>query len=216
MLLNLLVVIALGAVTLTSVKGLQGHGRPLVVLAVTPVAALIALLLAPAIVPGTRVSARARSNLWGEVRAAMGRMSRGLRVFCNPRETALAVCAQLAAWGLQLLSCWLLLDALGLAGRVDVAGAAAVLFAVNLTAVLPVTPANVGIFQAAVVAVLVGAYEVSVPTALAYGIVLQAVELATALIMGMPALAKEGLSWRELRVRAMHATPITLEPLPAR
>jgi phosphatidylinositol alpha-mannosyltransferase len=217
MLLNLFVVIVLGAVTLTSVKGLQGHGRPLLVLSVTPLAALIALLFAPVIVPGRRSSRAPREvSLWAEVRAALGRMSRGLRVFCRPRQTAVAVGAQLTAWGFQLVSCWLLLDALGLAGRVDLAGAAAVLFAVNLTAVLPVTPANVGIFQAAVVAVLVGAYEVSVPTALAYGIVLQAVELATAVIMGMPALAKEGLSWRELRLRTMHATPVTLEPLPAR
>ncbi len=96
------------------------------------------------------------------------------------------------------------------------AGAAAVLFAVNLTAILPVTPGNVGVFQAAVVAVLVGAYGVSAPEALAYGIVLQAVEIATAFIMGAPALANEGLTWRELRVRTTHATPVKLDPLPAR
>ena len=41
------------------------------------------------------------------------------------------------------------------------------------------------------------------------------VELATALIMGMPALVNEGLSWREVRLRTMHAAPVTLGPLPA-
>jgi phosphatidyl-myo-inositol alpha-mannosyltransferase len=121
---------------------------------------------------------------------------------------------QLIAWALQLLSCWLLLMALGLDGRTGVAGAAAVLFAVNVTAVVPVTPANVGVFQAACVAVLVGAYHVSTPDAIAYGIVLQAVEVATALIMGLPALVNEGLSWREVRLRTMHATPVKLPPLP--
>jgi phosphatidylinositol alpha-mannosyltransferase len=217
MLLNMLAVIALGAVTLASAKGLQGHGRPLVVLAIMPIAALLALVLAPVIVPGGRMARPPGSaTLWAEVRAALRRMSDGLRVFCNPRQALLAVSAQLAAWGLQLLSCWLLLDALGLAGQVNLAGAAAILFAVNLTAILPVTPANIGVFQAAVVAVLAGAYEVPVATALAYGIVLQAIELATALLMGMPALAREGLSWRELRVRTLHAAPVTLEPLPAR
>ena len=35
-------------------------------------------------------------------------------------------------------------------------GEAAVLFAVNVTAVVPATPANVGVFQAACVAVLAG------------------------------------------------------------
>jgi phosphatidylinositol alpha-mannosyltransferase len=28
--------------------------------------------------------------------------------------------------------------------------------------------------------------------------------------MGMPALLKEGMSWREVRLRAMHATPVKL------
>ncbi|HEX7610293.1 MAG TPA: phosphatidylinositol alpha-mannosyltransferase, partial [Solirubrobacteraceae bacterium] len=109
----------------------------------------------------------------------------------------------------------LLLMAFGLDGRAGVAGAAAVLFAVNATAVLPATPANVGVFQAACVAVLVGAYHVSTPDALAYGIVLQAIEVATAVIMGLPALVNEGLSWREVKLRTMHAAPVTLGPLPA-
>jgi phosphatidylinositol alpha-mannosyltransferase len=77
-----------------------------------------------------------------------------------------------------------------------------------------VTPANVGVFQAACVAVLVGAYHVSTPDAIAYGIVLQAVEVAAALIMGLPALVNEGLSWRDVRLRTMHATPVKLGPLP--
>ncbi|HEV7528101.1 MAG TPA: phosphatidylinositol alpha-mannosyltransferase, partial [Solirubrobacteraceae bacterium] len=92
--------------------------------------------------------------------------------------------------------------------------AAGVLFAVNVTAVMPATPANVGVFQAACVAVLAGAYHVSTPDAIAYGIVLQAVEVATALIMGLPALLNEGLSWRDVRLRTMHAAPVRLGPLP--
>jgi phosphatidylinositol alpha-mannosyltransferase len=90
-----------------------------------------------------------------------------------------------------------------------------VLFAVNVTAIVPATPANVGVFQAACVAVLVGAYHVSTPDAIAYGIVLQAVEFASAVLMGLPALLNEGLSWREVRLRTMHAAPVELAPLPA-
>ena len=48
---------------------------------------------------------------------------------------------------------------------------------------------------------------------LPYGIVLQAVEIATALLMGLPALAGEGMSWREVRLRTMHATPVRLPAL---
>ncbi len=32
--------------------------------------------------------------------------------------------------------------------------------------------------------------------------------------MGMPALLKEGMSWREIRTRAMHATPVKLAERP--
>jgi phosphatidylinositol alpha-mannosyltransferase len=90
-----------------------------------------------------------------------------------------------------------------------------VLFAVNVTAVLPATPSNLGVFQAACVAVLTGAYHVSSADALGYGIILQAVEIATAIVMGAPALLKEGLSWRDVRLRAMHAAPVQLAPLPS-
>jgi phosphatidylinositol alpha-mannosyltransferase len=65
--------------------------------------------------------------------------------------------------------------------------------------------------------VLIGAYHVSAPEAIAYGIVLQAVELASALIMGLPALVNEGLSWHEVRLRTTHGAPmapVTLAPLP--
>jgi phosphatidylinositol alpha-mannosyltransferase len=60
--------------------------------------------------------------------------------------------------------------------------------------------------------VLSGAYHVSPAAALAYGIVLQLVEITTALMLGMPALVKEGLSWREVRLRALYAGPVRLAP----
>ena len=93
--------------------------------------------------------------------------------------------------------------------------AAAVLFAVNVTAVLPLTPSNLGVFQAACVAVLSYAYGIGAARALGYGIILQAVEVATAVVMGAPALVKEGLSWRDVRLRAMHTSPVSLGPVPA-
>jgi phosphatidylinositol alpha-mannosyltransferase len=46
-------------------------------------------------------------------------------------------------------------------------------------------------------------------------VILQAVEVATAIIMGMPALLKEGMSWREVRLRAMHSTPVKLPARPS-
>jgi len=39
---------------------------------------------------------------------------------------------------------------------------------------------------------------------------LQAVGFATAVVRGAPALVKEGVSWREVRLRALHSTPVSL------
>jgi phosphatidyl-myo-inositol alpha-mannosyltransferase len=214
-LLNLLALALLGVAMFSSVNLLDGHHGVLIAAALAPLGALVAVLLAPVLVPRAAVSRSARLQaLMSALGRSLHRLRDGLRVFGHPRQAATATIVQLGAWALQWMSCWLLLMAFGLDGRVGVAGAAAVLFAVNVTAVVPATPANVGLFQAACVAVLVGAYHVSTADAIAYGIVLQAIEVATALIMGMPALVNEGLSWREVRLRTMHAAPVKLSPLP--
>jgi phosphatidylinositol alpha-mannosyltransferase len=215
-LLNLLALLILGCVTLSSVSVLDGHDRALLLIALAPLAALLAVLLAPVLIPPAAVSRsrRLQAALAG-LRGVLMRLRDGLRVFSRPRRAILATVTQLCAWALQWLSCWLLLMALGLDSHAGAAAAAGVLFAVNVTAVIPATPANVGVFQAACVAVLAGAYHVSTPDAIAYGIVLQAVEVSTALLMGVPALLNEGLSWRDVRLRTMHAAPVTLGPLPA-
>ena len=137
-------------------------------------------------------------------------MRDGLRVFRSPKLGAQATVAQLSAWALQWLACWVLLAALGLDARAGAGAAAAVLFAVNVTAAVPATPSNLGVFQATCVAVLSAGYGVSSADALGYGIILQAVEIATAVIMGAPALVNEGLSFRDVRLRALHHAPVEL------
>jgi phosphatidylinositol alpha-mannosyltransferase len=214
-LLNLVALAALGIVTLSRVSVLDGHDRDLLLVALAPLGALVVVLLAPVLIPPSAVSRfRRLQALLVAMRSAMLRLREGLRVFRSPRPALIATTMQLGAWALQWLSCWLLLMALGLDSQAGADSAAAVLFAVNVTAVIPATPANVGVFQAACVAVLAGAYHVSTPDAIAYGIVLQAVEVATALIMGLPALVNEGLSWRDVRLRTMHAAPVRLPALP--
>ena len=183
-LLNVLALVLLGAVVFATAGLFAGRQQALVVYALAPFAVLCAVLVAPA------------------------PLRRGLMVFRRPRLCLAATGAQLGAWALQWLACLVLLAAL----HVDGAGAgaaAAVLLAVNVTAVLPVTPSNLGVFQAACVAVLGGAYGVDAAQALGYGIVLQAVEIATAVVMGAPALVKEGLTWREVRRHALHAAPVS-------
>ena len=217
-LLNLVALAILGSVMFSSVNIFSGHQDALVIAAVAPVALLLLLLLAPIVLrAGSGASRSTRIHAAAaQARQGLTRVRAGLMVFRRPRLGATAAAAQLAAWALQWLSCYVLLVALGLSHQAGIAAAAAVLFAVNITAVLPATPANLGIFQAACAAVLHTGWHVGLGTGVAYGVILQAVEVSTAILMGMPALLKEGMSWREVRLRAMHAAPVKLPARPTR
>lgn len=209
--LNILALIILGAVMFSSVGLFRGHQGALVVATIAPVLLLAAVLVGPSLLARGSSSRFARLQvLVSQARAALARVRLGLAIFRRPRLGAVAVGAQLSAWGLQWIACYVLLVAFGLDRQAGIGAAAAVLFAINVTAVLPVTPSNLGIFQAACVAVLHGAYGVSYGDAVGYGIVLQAVEIATAIFMGTPALVKEGLSWKDVRLRALHTAPVSL------
>jgi phosphatidyl-myo-inositol alpha-mannosyltransferase len=87
-----------------------------------------------------------------------------------------------------------------------------VLFAVNVTAAIPATPSNIGVFQLATISVLTTGFGVSYADALAYGVILQAVEIATAVALGLPALVREGVTWSDMRLRALSAAPVRLSP----
>jgi phosphatidyl-myo-inositol alpha-mannosyltransferase len=216
-LLNLVALAVLGTVMFSSVDFFNGHQNALLFAAIAPVALLLLVVLAPVLLRRGSLASRS-SRLYGllvQLRDALTRVRAGLTVFRRPRLGAAATFFQLGAWGLQWLSCYMLLVALGLGHQTGIAAAAAVLFAVNITAVLPATPANLGVFQAACAAVLHTGWHVGLGTGVAYGVILQAVEVATAIIMGMPALLKEGMSWREVRMRAMHATPVKLPARPS-
>jgi phosphatidylinositol alpha-mannosyltransferase len=216
-LINVVALVILGAVMFTTVGLFAGRQQALVWYALAPLGILFVVLLAPALLRSGLPSRSARVCRWlGQARLALARVRSGLRVFARPREGLVAIGMQLSAWALQWVACYVLLAALGLGGQADMGAAAAVLFAVNVTAVVPVTPSNLGVFQAACVAVLAGAYGMHAADALGYGIVLQAVEIATAVIMGAPALVKEGVSWREIRLRTLHSTPVSLSAPPQR
>jgi phosphatidylinositol alpha-mannosyltransferase len=214
-LLNILALVILGAIMFSSVSFFNGHQSALLAVAIAPLALLAIVVISPRLLERHGRRSGRLYTLLGQLRDALARVRAGLIVFRNPRLGAAAAVAQLAAWALQALSCYILLIALGLDHQANFAAAAAVLFAVNVTAVLPATPANLGVFQAACAAVLHTGWHVSIPDGVAYGVILQAVEVATAVLMGMPALLKEGMSWREVRLRAMHATPVKLPAKPA-
>jgi phosphatidyl-myo-inositol alpha-mannosyltransferase len=198
-LINLLALVVLLAVTFTSVPLFHGHQAGIVTALAIPLAACLLVVLGP------RLLALARRSSWQRLAAGaetIGRLlhlaRRGLLVFARPRFGVTAITAQLLAWALQWIACYAVVLALGLQSHANLLTAAAILLAVNLSAVLPATPSNVGVFQAACLVVL-SAYGVGAGPGLAYGIILQAVEVFTALALGIPALLGEGLSWQEIR-----------------
>jgi phosphatidylinositol alpha-mannosyltransferase len=216
-LLNIVALMVLGGIMFSSVDIFQGHEGALVAVAIAPFVLLLLIAVLPTVLRHRATQRFTRLQaLATQVHTALTRVRDGLKVFRHPRLGAIATGAQLTAWGLQALSCYVLLVALGLGDQVGFDGAAAVLFAVNITAVLPATPANLGVFQAACATVLHAGWHVDFGTGVAFGVILQAVEVTTAVLMGVPALLKEGMSWKEIKMRAVHAAPVKLAERPPR
>jgi len=198
-LINLLALAALAAVTFSAVPLLHGNLAGLEGAILLPLLIVILVLAGPRLLArAQRASSRRLMLAANAVARALSLARRGLRVFARPRHGAPAVTFQLLAWTLQWLSCYAVLLSLGLQSQTGLAAAAAILLAVNVSAVLPATPSNVGVFQAACLVVL-AAYGVGAGQGLAYGIILQAVEVVTAVALGVPALLREGLTWRDIR-----------------
>jgi phosphatidylinositol alpha-mannosyltransferase len=198
-LINLLALAILAGVTFTGVPLFQGHATGLVSVLAVPLAMCALVLAGPRLL---RLGQRARSERVARTANALSRAlnlaRRGLVVFARPRYGATAVACQLLAWTLQWLACYMVVLALGLQTHASLVTAAAILLAINVSAIVPATPSNVGVFQAACLVVL-AAYGVGAGLGLAYGIILQAIEVVTALALGIPALLREGMTWRDIR-----------------
>jgi len=209
--LNIVALALLGAIIVWSTDLFHSSSTRLFLFSSAPLLILVAVVLAPTLVRqrsgGGRLGRIARA-----LRGALLRVRSGLQVFRDPRRGTFAAAAQLCAWGVQLLACAALFQALGLEAGVGIGAAAAVLFAVNVTAVVPATPSNIGVFQLAVISVLTTGFGIGAADALAYGVILQAVEIATAVALGLPALVREGVTWSDMRLRALSAAPVRLSP----
>ncbi|MGA9633825.1 MAG: lysylphosphatidylglycerol synthase transmembrane domain-containing protein, partial [Solirubrobacterales bacterium] len=212
--LNIFALALLGGIIVSTTDLFQASTQKLFLVSTAPLLVLLAVLMAPSLV---RVNGQGRiARGIKAVRGAVQQARRGLTVFRDPRRGSIAAGAQLFAWFLQLAACWALFAALGLDHQVAIGAAAACLFAVNVTAVVPATPSNIGIFQLAIISVLNKGFGVPAADALAYGVILQAVEIATAVTLGVPALVREGVTWSDMRLRAMSAAPVRLSERPRR
>jgi phosphatidyl-myo-inositol alpha-mannosyltransferase len=210
--LNLVALLLLGVIIVSTTPLFHSGTKKLFVFSLVPLIILLVLLVAPLLMRRNGNGRLAR--IAAAAHRALVQVRAGLAVFRDPRHGPAAAAAQLGAWAIQLAACWALLYALGLNGQAGIGAAAAVLFAVNVTAVVPATPSNIGVFQLAVISVLHTGFGVGTADALAYGVILQAVEIATAVALGLPALVREGLTWSDLRVQALSTAPVHLEPKP--
>jgi phosphatidylinositol alpha-mannosyltransferase len=210
--LNLLALVLLGVIIVATTPLFHSGTKQLFAFSLLPLILLLVILVAPLLMRRNGDGRLARVG--AGIHRALIQVRAGLAVFRDPRHGSIAAAAQLGAWAIQLAACWALLYALGLDGQAGIGAAAAVLFAVNVTAVVPATPSNIGVFQLAVISVLHTGFGVSKADALAYGVILQAVEIATAVALGLPALVREGLTWSDLRIQALQTTPVRLESKP--
>ncbi|MGB3099139.1 MAG: glycosyltransferase [Solirubrobacterales bacterium] len=208
--LNILALVLLGVIIVSSTDLFSRNSEHLFLASMAPAILLVLVLIAPTVVRRTGSGRIARTAAM--IRDALLKVRSGLAVFRDPRRGPLATATQLTAWAIQVSACYALAVAMGLTPLMGIGGAAAVLFAVNVTAVIPATPSNIGIFQLAVISVLTTGYGVSAADALAYGVILQAVEIATAVALGLPALVREGMTWSDVKLRTMSATPVRLKP----
>ena len=208
--LNIVALVLLGVIIVSTSDLFSRSSEHLFLVSLVPALLLMAVLIAPIVVRRNGNGRLAR--LVGAARDALLKVRSGLAVFRSPKLGSIAAVTQLTAWAIQVAACFALGVAMGLDPLMGIGGAAAVLFAVNVTAVVPATPSNIGVFQLAVVSVLTTGFGVSAADALAYGVILQAVEIATAVALGLPALVREGMTWSDVKLRTMSAAPVRLQP----
>ncbi len=134
----------------------------------------------------------------GSVRRVLVMARQGLSVLNAPVPLAGAILLQCLGWLMQLLAVWATMQAFGIDAAFPAAGLVLVLM--NVATIVPLWPGNVGLVQAAV-AVPLRNYGVPYATGFAFGLALQAIEMACGVALGLLALAREGIS---LAVSAAH------------
>lgn len=198
-LMNLVALAILAVITFVGTALSSTHADAIIGALAVPIALVALALAGPRLLlraERSRVNWVKRSAAW--INLQLVQFRKGLVVFGQPRAAVHAISTQMLAWALQLAACYVVILALSLQHHANLVAAAAVLLAVNLTAIVPITPSNVGVFQAACIAVL-SPFGVNASQGLAYGLLLQAIEVVCAFGLGVPSLLREGLPIGELR-----------------
>jgi uncharacterized protein (TIRG00374 family) len=132
----------------------------------------------------------------GSVRQLLSMGRQGLSVLKAPVPLAGAIFLQCMGWLMQLLAVYVAMQAFGIDAPLPAAGLVLVLM--NIATIVPLWPGNIGLVQAAV-AIPLRNYGVPYAIGFAYGLALQAIEIACGVTLGLIAIAREGISFAVLR-----------------
>jgi uncharacterized protein (TIRG00374 family) len=136
---------------------------------------------------------QAAAMLYGIARG----LHQGQTVLRRPRTALFALIAGLASWAAQIGGIYAALAAADIHPTI---GRAGLVFLVStLVQLFPFWPGNVGLFQGAVAQVLVQAYPIDFPHAIAFAVGLQIIEVSLGVGLGFWFLSREGLSLSEVR-----------------
>ncbi len=130
------------------------------------------------------------------VKRVIGAIVAGMRVLPNPGLLFSVFLASLALWFLPILSSWIMIRAFDF--PVPFSAAVVVFIFIGFGTALPNVPGMVGPYQYACILAL-GLFGVSQVDALAYGLVLNAVQFLTLLLQGLIAMPLAGVTLSDLR-----------------
>jgi uncharacterized membrane protein YbhN (UPF0104 family) len=130
------------------------------------------------------------------IRRLLSMARQGLAVLRSPLPALGAILFQCAGWFMQLLAVYVAMRAFDIHAPLPAAGL--VLLLMNVATIFPLWPGNVGLLQAAVALPLVQ-YGVAYSSGFAYALVLQVIEMSVGVGVGLIFLAREGLSFANLR-----------------
>jgi glycosyltransferase 2 family protein len=119
----------------------------------------------------------------------------GMRILPNPRLLLAVTAVSLALWSLPVLSSYIMIRAFGF--DVPFSAAVIIFIFIGLGTALPNAPGMIGTYQWACILAL-GLFDVPQADALAYGVVLNAVQLLTLVAQGLVALPFAGIRPRDL------------------
>ena len=128
------------------------------------------------------------------------------RIMGKPWSALLVAAIQTSSWLVQLAAAWAALQAFHLGGA-GLRGAALVLVLTNLIGLVPITPGNVGTFQAAAAAAL-AVSAIAAGPAVAFALGLQGMQLVVGVVAGLISLSLQDLTLAELRGRSHAAAAL--------